>query len=277
MPDLSIRQLARSLVLLVVCVGMSVGVGVGGGCSRSEPYPQTTADEVLDSAVAMVENGDARRLPDLVYADSPAMRRTLDRLGRLLARLERTSAVLGEAFPKEIEQASSGGLAGVFDVGSIGRARDPGGEFYKKLAGLLGDPYAFLRGQREKLSTVWLSEETSAVLYEDKPVFPPFGLAMRRAPESSAQDNPNEPGSWYVVAPLSLPVVSRFTPKTDEQWLIVSYLFKAWENALVDLERKVESGELRTLEQTATEMGRLVAPPTIAILIAYQSSLKEDD
>lgn len=225
----------------------------------------------------MVENQDARKLPDLVYADTPDMRRALNRLGRLLDRAQSTALVLAEAFPDEADEArkrleASGGS---INLRSIGRSRDPGAAAYDTLAAILAEPYAFLQGQRQRLSTIELSDETSAITLDGSPVLPPFGLALRKAPGS--EDQANTPGDWYVVAPLNLPFLSRFTPRNEVHWTIIAALFRAWENVLSDIEAKVQSNKITSLEEAAREAGKMGFPPTIAILIAYRASLEDDD
>lgn len=257
---------------------LALSLSILAACSRQDPYPQSSPDEVIETAVAMVENGDAGKLADLVYADSPDMRRALRRFGRLLKQAQSTAKVLAERFPEEAAAANElieqNGAA--IDLSMIRRASDPGGAAYQTLAGVLADPYAFLRDQRDRVQTVWLSDETSAITFDDAPLLPPFGVAIRKAPES---DDPsvNTPGDWYVVAPLNIPFVNRFTPRNEDHWMIIAYLFKAWENVLIDIERQVVEGRITSLEQASREAGTMAFPPTIAIVLAYRAAIEEQD
>src|SRR5690606_11505208 len=100
---------------------------------RHRSYPHDTPDALLASARQVVVDGNARRLPELVWTDDPEMRRVFKRLGRLLGNLEQLGATVHEAFPEEIadvrkkaeEAAASGEGASVIARMLTGQARSP--------------------------------------------------------------------------------------------------------------------------------------------------------
>jgi hypothetical protein len=73
-----------------------------GGCSKE--YSQDTPDAVVATAKKMIENGDAKRLTELVYADSKDMRRLLNQMGRTMGSLQDLASAVQKAYPKEIEK-----------------------------------------------------------------------------------------------------------------------------------------------------------------------------
>ena len=72
-------------------------------CDRAQTnYPASTPDEALDSAQQMIATGDAGRLTDLVYADTPEMRSFLNQIGSTLASLQRLGDAVEQRFPEEL-------------------------------------------------------------------------------------------------------------------------------------------------------------------------------
>jgi len=251
-----------------ILTSLALALASLSACDRQAQYAQDSPDAVITSAVEMVKAGDADRLPALIDADSEAIRATLDRLGRVLGRLQSLSEVLHEKFPQEISQAKNE----LADQGlGIRMGRQSGSNFgdtwNDALRRLFADPYAWADSASGRLSTVDLSPDTAAILWDERPVLPPFGLTMRLADD----------GNWYIVAPIQLPIVSRFMPKTDKQWAIVAYLFQAVENTIIDLEDGVRSGELRSLKDVSREAGIMLVAPGAAIAIAYTKTIEEQE
>ena len=250
----------RALALL------SLALSALAGCDRRTGYPQSTPDEVVASARDMVLAGEADRLPDLVYADSEAMRATLDRLGRVLGRLQSFSDLLKERFPDEIAAARTELEEQGLGLAGMGRSRGRGGDVWNDaLRRLFADPYAWAEESADRLSTITLSEQSAAILFDEQAVLPPFGLTMKLA----------EDDKWYIVAPIQLPVVSRFMPKTDQQWAIVAYLFQAVENAIIDLEDGIRDGSIASLKDASREAGTMLFAPAAAIGLAYSKTIEE--
>jgi hypothetical protein len=74
---------------------------VAPGCSGGE-YSQDTPDDLVRTAVAMVKKGDAKRLPDLIYAEDDRMRAVLKRLGVMLGHMQELAAAIQERFPAQV-------------------------------------------------------------------------------------------------------------------------------------------------------------------------------
>ena len=71
----------RTAPIAILC---AVAMLVVAGCSRESGYSQEKPDDVVKTAFRMVENGEADKLPRLIYADSREFRSVLNRLGKLM-------------------------------------------------------------------------------------------------------------------------------------------------------------------------------------------------
>ncbi|HED53925.1 MAG TPA: hypothetical protein ENJ00_06955 [Phycisphaerales bacterium] len=266
----------RTLVAILVLACLLAG------CRRVETvYPQGSPDEVIQSLEAMVKAGDARRIPDLIYAEDDDMRLALRRFGRLAGRLQELGEAIQKAFPEEVEKLRKDTLAAAERgeatsiMGSLAqsamksrrsrRQENPGDSMNLALRRLLVDPYTSFEQASDRFSTVELSDDTAGLLFDGQIILAPFGIMMRRDIDEK----------WYIVLPLDIPILSKYRPRTAEQWLIAGYLMRAWENVAADLKAKIESGELRSLDAVAQEAGIMLTPPTMMIGIAYSKSLEE--
>lgn len=271
--------MSRTLVslLLVACVALA-------SCRRGpKEYPQDTPDAVVSSLEAMVKEGQAQRLHELFYAEDEQMRLALRRLGRMLGSLAELAQTIAKAFPEEVEElrketeaaAARGEATNIlsrFTQSAMQNRRNrnqprsnPGDAFNLAFRQLLSNPYASFEQASERITTVPVSDGFAGMLWDGKPMLPPFGIMMRE-----------DAGKWYIVLPLDLPIVTKYRPRTEEQWLIAGYLMRAWENAAVDLKAKIEAGDLRNLDEVAQEAGAMLLPPTMMIGIAYSSQFKDD-
>jgi hypothetical protein len=266
------------------------------GC-RDKGYSQATPDAVLQTARLMVEQGDARLLPDLVYADSPQMREFLDGLGRTLDSLAALGRAVQQRFPDQVaalrseaQTAANRGEATSYVSRVFGMAdraqrrairRDPALQrearalLDKVAMELMADPYAFITRNQDRLRTTTdgMPDGMAAIQWDINPgsdsesdwkPIPPFGFAMKQ-----------ERARWYVVLPTNAPGVSRLWPRTPEQWEIMSYLLEAFDNALVDMRRDVESGRASDLREVAQMAGEKAFLPVALIMIAYGKALEE--
>jgi hypothetical protein len=272
------------LLLLLVSLKLAAAAGLQG-CGRT--YSQATPEDVLESARAMVEGGDAHRLPDLIYAESAEMRNLLTQFGRVLTSLQALAVELNRAFPAEIaeiraqaeEAARRGDTTGLIGrmVGgqrsgmqNRSRQRDQrqalGGSgtsgmqqsFNQAMQELVADPYGWLERSEGRLSTQIVTDDMAAILWDDKPAFG-IGMLMK-----------NEGGKWYILPPTLFPGANRFVPKTPEMWQIASSLVAALDNAIKDTQREVRSGKHSSLEDLARSVGNKAAIPAAAIVIAYE-------
>lgn len=291
------RNVMSKLVMLVAMAApMLIGTGGMWGCSRD--YSQATPDDVLQSARAMVENGDVHRLPDLIYAESKEMRQLLTQLGPVLRSLQELAGELYRAFPDEITQikteaqqaaergeasgflgrmmggAMGGGMGGPQRGPAQGRNRRAGAStapttspaaagdmrrsFDAAMKELFADPYGWLERSEGRLTTQYISDDLSALLWDGKPVFG-VGLLMKE-----------ERGKWYIMLPTALPGLGQLAPNSDEMWQIAGSLMAALDNAIKDTRREVRAGEHRSMEDLARSVGEKAAIPAVAIMFAYQ-------
>lgn len=252
------------------------------GC-RDKGYSQATPDDVLTTARLMVENGDARRLTRLVYADSPQMRELLDHFGQTLESLAALGVEVNRAFPREVadlraqaEEAARRGEATSFVgriVGMSGRSvrvgaaqgsgPDPRDAFNQAAKELMADPYAWLTRNAERLSTTRMTDDTAAVLWDGKPVFG-VGLVMKE-----------EKGRWYVVLPTAVPPVSQIMPRNEPEWEIAHALVQILDNALTDTADDIRKGKAGNLEDVARVLGEKAFITTMMGMIAYGKAMEE--
>jgi hypothetical protein len=262
--------------LLAACGFVLVQVGCG-----DDGYSQSSPEAVIATAQRMVEQGDADRLTDLLYADTPRMRDVLDQFGQTLRHLQQLADSIQKAYPEEIatlkaeaEAAAARGEATGFlgriagAAGARGREAqlNAGGnrqqQFNLAIKSLFADPYAWLRDHSGRLTATPLSDDTAALLWDGKAVFPPVGLAMRE-----------DKGEWYVVLPTNLPGIAGAMPRTDDEFEIVGALFQVLDNMLIDLRKDVESGKARDLEELSRVAGEKAFLPAMLVFFAYSQAV----
>lgn len=267
---------------LVVLVGAGIGLGsVFFGPKAETRYDRSTPDAVLEAAKQMVLNNEAERLGELLYVDEPEMEGVYARFGSVLGHLQELAVSINERFPDEVEamrvkaqeEAKAGRGVGLFQElsANVGRSRrgPPGGDdddrWNRILQTIASDPYAWLTDAEDRLSYTWIDDDRVAVLWDEQPVFPPFGLVMQ-------QDR----GQWSVVVPLkSIPMSSRFLPQTPDEYAIWGAVFQAVDNVVIDLERDVREGRLTSLRSLSKATGQKAAPVMAGCMIAYNKALQE--
>lgn len=268
---------------------------VGSGCSKE--YPQDSPDAVVATAKKMIENGDARRLTELVYADSKDMRRLLGQIGRTMGSLQDLATAVQKAYPKEIEklkvdaeEAAKKGEASSFIQKMIGQATSqaggpgsrrrggqprggtnaaarpaaPGGDpeemratFDNALKELFADPYGWIAKSEGRLTVQTIADDRAAIMWDKKPVFG-VGLMMRL-----------DKGRWYVELPTYAPGFNQVMPKTPEGWEILGGLFVVFEKAFDDLATDVKKGKCRALDELAGNAGEKMFLPAVMVVFAY--------
>ncbi|MFI4873048.1 MAG: hypothetical protein ACIARQ_14635 [Phycisphaerales bacterium JB061] len=268
--------------LLCLCLAVTLAAA---GCRRGpKEYKQDTPEQVIESLEAMVKDGNTRRLHELFYAEDEDMRLALRRFGRMCGRLAELAETIGETYPDEVadlrkqtEEAAARGEAtnilSRFSQSAFQNRRNrnqqrsnPGDAFNLAFRQLLSNPYASFEQATDRLSTIPISDGYVGLMWDEKPMLPPFGIMMRQDVDEK----------WYIVIPMDLPIITKYRPRTKEQWEIAGYLMRAWENAAVDLKAKIEAGDLRNLDEVAQEAGAMILPPTMMIGIAYSSQFKDD-
>jgi hypothetical protein len=262
------------------------------GCSRTD-YPQATPEETIASASQMVEAGNAEKLPNLVYADNPDMRRLLNTLGRATGNLEELAKEINTRYPEETaalakkaeeaaKQGKSTSLIG--QLAQQSRRQGQGGrrnrgarsnerpgerqerrdQFDDAITRVFADPYAFLRDNQGRLTTAYLTDDSVALLWDNKPVLQPIGMVMRKADD----------GKWYFVLPTSAPGISNFMPQTPEQYQLMGQMVAVFDKVVVDLREEVVSGRHPTLESVSRRAGEMTFLPAVLTFYAY-SQLRE--
>jgi hypothetical protein len=278
--------LGLSLALLVV-LGLGFLSVAGTRFLLHQDYPQGTPEEVLASARKMIENGDAHRLPDLVYADTPQMRGLLNELGQVLGSLQDLATQVAAAYPDEIaaltaqaEAAAKSGQATSFiqrlageasaNMGRRGRDRrnaDPAAMrklFDNAAKEVFADPYGWLARSEGRITVQTLTSDTAAILWDKKPVFG-VGLMMRESE-----------GSWYISLPTNMPVVSRAMPKSEESWMIMGNLMDVFDNTIKDLTKDVRSGKIAKLDDLARKAGEKAFIPAAITVFAFSKAMEAE-
>lgn len=252
---------------------------------RPREYAHDTPERLVDSFATMVETGEVDRIPELIWAEDEAMRQALRQLGATLLELRLLAETVNEAFPEEVrqlrrqaEEAAERGEAtsllgrlgnsamqGRRNRGRAGRS-NTGDAINLAVRDLLANPYGTLDDARERLSVLEINEGFGGLMWDGQMVLPPFGLSVK-------QDEAD--GDWYIVLPLDLPFVTRYRPRTEEQWFIAGALMQAWRNAAADLREGVETGAIRSLDELASELGATAGPPTVLIGLAYSKQFED--
>ncbi|CAG0999996.1 hypothetical protein PHYC_02811 [Phycisphaerales bacterium] len=242
--------------------------------------PRDTPEETIAAMKKVVLDGRADRLGDFIYADNPDMRKLLRRTGIMLGNLQKLSASVQAKFPDEVAklkadavQAAKDGKATSFlsqIVGQIGgnnapRRRRASSEDSNKvrasfddfLKGLMADPYGWAEQAETRLTTAFLTDDSVALLWDEKPVLAPIGLKMQRAVD----------GEWYIVLPTG--AVGGLMPHTPDQYKIFGSLIATFDNVIIDLATDVESGRVNDLNELSRKAGEKAFLPVAATVFAY--------
>lgn len=276
-------------------ITLALALGLGAmlpGCEQK--YAQDTPEATIAAARAMIENGDARKLPNLVYAANPDERRLLNTVGRLTGNLETLAKEIATRFPQETaalkerakQAAAEGKSTSIFaqlasqvrpQAGGRRRGRGGGGSgavpsptggpppreerqaFDDAITRLFVDPYAFLDDSQGKLSTQYMTDDQVALLWEGKMVLPPLGMLMRKG----------EDGKWSFVLPTSAPVLAPFMPKTPEQYKLMGGMVSVLDKVVVDLTKEVQAGQMTSLDAVSRRAGEMTFMPAVLMFYAY--------
>jgi hypothetical protein len=264
-----------------IAVG-AVGLALSG-CNR---YPQDSPDALLVSARKMVQDGQAEKLQELLYAETPQMRRVLVKLGTTLGHVQDLATTINEKFPDEVaalrkqaEEAAAAGeassLLGRAVLGELGgrggrrrggAAGDPDemrASFDRVVKELFADPYGWLARSENRLSTVAMGDDMAAVLWDGKPIFPPLGLGLR---ESG--------GKWYVALPTSLPGIANIMPRTDDEYKIWVSVVTVFDRLVIDLTKDVRSGKAKDLRALSELAGEKAFIPVAIGVLAYGKAVE---
>lgn len=275
------------------------------GCGRQQAdYPAGTPAQTIDSAQAMIADGHASRLVELVYAEDEQSRSFLNQVGVLLGSVQSLADAVQRRFPEELEQfrreAEQEGAGPLFarlvasgrpstnrefGVSQIDRRgltldtgtrpgrpsrRDPRMSDSQRevvndvLKQLLADPYRWLEQGREKIGATPVTDDTVAITWEGRPVFPPFGLVLIR-----------REGRWWLVPPTSYPVVRRMMPRSEDEWFVWGSMVKTFDHVVTDLTNDVESGRVKNLTDLADSAVEKAAIPSMLVFFAYSNLVEQ--
>lgn len=269
------RWLARAGIAIAVIAAGAVSLAL---LRSPRSYPQESPEALIASARQMVVDGNARRLPELVWTDEPGMRRVLLRIGGLMGRLEQLGETIAESFPEEVadmrRQAEAAAASG--EGGSIvaqvltgqrrsGRA-DPGGMEQRLnllLREIFVDPYGWLQRSEGRLTHEYITDDVVGLAWDGR------GILGLRLVEHG--------GKWYIDSPTNLAAVRPFFPSDDDAYRIMESLVATLDNAVRDLEMEVRTGQIRSLAGVSAEAGEKAAPMFVFGVIAYGKYLEERD
>ncbi|MCC6284545.1 MAG: hypothetical protein IT439_04465 [Phycisphaerales bacterium] len=251
---------------------------VTAGCDRDRfQFTQDTPQEVLDAAKRMVLEGHAELLTELVFAEDERIRKLYRGLGGVLGSLEDLALQLAESFPTQVDsvraeaqkaaaEGKSSSMLGAVLTGRRQQRTDTQSRFEKSddpfndvTQAIISDPYGWVSTSAERLSLTPISDDTVAVLWDNMPIFPPFGLIIQQKDDDK----------WYVVFPTSLPMVRNLLPSSDEELDLWLALLGAVENSIEDLRKAVKRGEITSLDQAAQKLVEYVTPTAVMAFYAY--------
>lgn len=251
------------------------------GCNKT--YAQDTPENTLAAAKQMVADGQARRLPDLLYAESPEMRQLFNELGYTLAELQNLGTAVQKAYPEEIDKlrketeaaAKRGEATSLLQrlSSQTRRTRQRGApadgdaqadQFNRLFRDLFANPYGFLDQQSTRLSVKQITDDTAAILIDNKPAFG-VGLTMRL-----------DDGKWYIALPLNFPGANRVLPQTPEGWQVMGEMMGMATQLLQDLRDDVERGRASKLDDLAKLAGDKAFLPAAMIAIAYGNIMRDN-
>jgi len=269
-------RLLRATLLMITCAL------VAGGCSEQE-YDQSSPNNLLDSLVEMVENGDVGRMPELIYTDDPDLRQCLDSAGIILERIQLLSVTVREKYPDEIddllEKGEEEATKRIEEAGNERGRSDWGAQF----EGILKDPFGAIEENRDRLTAAYVADDMYALQIDDEPAFGLGLLIVWAADEVEVDENgkskyiyPGDvPGKWYFQIPMDLPYVKDKLPQTEAEWTIMKSLMKSVANGVRWAEQAVEDeGKYESLDEVWQELAMNVGPNLVVGWVIYEKALE---
>lgn len=248
-----------------------------GGCSKPPTsYSRSSPEAVLESAALMIENGEATRLTELVYAENVQMRSLLNQIGLALGSMADLAQALQQRFPEEIaalqaELEQDGGVNIMAELAGSQRSRrgppsqSGQGDRFRNLAKqIFADPYGWLTSNKDKLDVIYIADDTYGVMYDGKPLLQPWGVLIQQ-----------KENGWYFMLPTNLPGAREFLPKSEDEYMIWGSLFKTLENGVNDMTRDVDSGRITSMNQLGQSAVEKFAIPAVMVMYAY-AKFRED-
>lgn len=277
MPLRSILSRLAGLVMLGLASLLMVGC--------ADEYGQDTPEQTIATAKMLVEKGQARKLGNLIYAENEDMRRLLNQMGVFMGNVQQLSASIELKFPEEMaelkartEEAAKQGkatslltqmTAGMRQGGnrrnrakqSVAQREQAEQAFNDALKRLFADPYAWIKESESRITTTYLTDDTTALLWDGKPILPPIGMVMKKDDE----------GKWFFLLPTNLPGAGSFMPKTKDEYFIWGKIIFTFNNVVVDLKKDIDSGSLTSLEGVAQRAGEKAFLPAAMVFMSLSS------
>lgn len=254
--------------------------------SRPKHYDQNSPEAVLAAARDMVRTGRADRLPELVYAETPELRRLYDGVGRILGSLQSLAESINRRFPDEVaayrrqaeEAAASGAASNLISralqasrQGRAGQRRpDINPDEFKKLLDntfreVFADPYAWLTRNESRLTTQYITDDLYGLYWDGKPLTPGNALVLAR-----------RDGRWYLDIPAKRFLGDRILKPTPESQHAYEAMLAVLNNTLIDVRRDVESGHADSLNRVAELAGEKAFMPMVFVFIAIDRIQAEE-
>lgn len=264
-------------------ISIVIAIVVFQFATREKTYSQATPEDVLASMIQMVKDGNAERISDMIYADTPEMRSALSRLGGLFDSMQNVGKAVNEKFPKEVAQlrervkqeaASAGGSDGILSLLQNARPQPPRPgqtavprtaadrrarerQFQDLASRIMADPFGWLQEGAGRLSVLKIADDTAVLRLDEQPVL--GGIITMRQRE----------GRWWLMLPLNLPGVNQFAPQTKYEWAIIASLMKVGENAMNELAKDVRAGKAGTIDGVAQLAGEKAFLPAGIVMVMY--------
>lgn len=212
------------------------------GCERKHEYSQQTPNEVLQTALKMVQQDDTARLSELLYAESPQMRAFWNETGVLLGNMQKLSKAVQVRFPEEFnklkaeaqDRAARGEAASLFDIirqggpggtGGNGGGRrggrgsgvqiqiggnGPSGTGSESSSSSASTPGAAQAGERDQI------RDLINRLFAD-----PYDWLETNAPRLSAEQISDDTATILLDGQPVIPIVGLPMRLEDDRWFIV--------------------------------------------------------
>jgi len=236
------------------------------GCSKPQ-YDTSTPQKALESIQRMIEEGHPEMLPQMVeikardvtfedgVTEASAIGNVKDKMGEMLAGLWRVSTKVKQRFPTELIDEVNGGT----------KVAAKSGLDYRALAKrVLGDPFAFITEQRQRMEVEDLGDGTAAILIDKEPA---FGGLLTMVETSSG---------WRLNVPVDALRSNKYWPDTRHEWAVIASMMLGIENSLNEFEEEFDQGKIHSVREAGERVGRLVGESVVVQSVIY-SMMKRDD
>lgn len=249
------RSIATALALMFV-------VAVSAGCERKKSYRQNTPEATVDAMFQMIKDGNVHQLTDLIHTDDENLRGSLDEVGRIVYRGMKLTKTVRDEYPTLVEQAIKKAESDGADFAEEqGRDRGRRGWGDRVTAFLLNPSVEFEEFQDE-IDVVEISDDMFAVTQDGQPMFG-VGMILRKVDDK-----------WYFEWPSTIPGLNTQMPQNEAEWKILNSVLRSVGNGVSWAEKKVEDGELKSLDQVWGEAAENIFPNVVVGFVIYQRAIE---